>query len=95
MKVRTEVLREGYQPSALWISRRQGKQMSVAHSHRDYPGLLAEALDVVHARGFDVAGAAGQLGITMSQLARLIRHEKHAFAKVNAGRVERGLPALK
>lgn len=95
MKIRMDVSRDQYQPTALWQSRRQGKQLSVAHSHRDYPALLAEALDVVHARRFDVAGAAGQLGVSMSQLAKLIRHEKHAFALVNAGRTERGLPALK
>jgi hypothetical protein len=47
------------------------------------------------ARGFDVAGAAGRLGVTMSQLARLIRHDKQAFALVNEGRVQRGLPPLR
>ncbi|MCA9295254.1 MAG: hypothetical protein KC983_02030, partial [Phycisphaerales bacterium] len=61
----------------------------------DYPALLAEALDVVMAKKFDVAGSAGVLGITMSQLARLIRHDRHAFATVNEGRTQRGLPALK
>ena len=64
-------------------------------NHRDYPALLAEALDVVVARRYDVAGAAGVLGVTMSQLARLIRHDRHAFAMINEGRVEQGLPALK
>lgn len=95
MKVQTTVSRDRYQPSALWESRRQGKQMSVAHGHRDYPSLLAEAMNLVIARNFDVAGAAGQLGVSMSQLAKLIRHEKHAFAIVNKGRTQRGLPALK
>jgi hypothetical protein len=95
MKVRCDVSPKTYQPSSLWQSRRQGKQLSVSHSHRDYPALLAEAMDVVIARKFDVAGAAGLLGVSMSQLAKLIRHEKHAFAIVNTGRTERGLPALK
>jgi hypothetical protein len=84
-----------HQCSELWQSRRQGKQMSVNPNHRDYPALLAEALDVVIARKYDVAGAAGVLGITMSQLAKLIRHDRHAFAQVNEGRTARGLPALK
>ena len=69
--------------------------MSINPRHSDYPALLAEALDVVYARGCDVAGAAGVLGISMSQLARLIRHHKPAFALVNEGRTSRGLPALK
>ncbi len=64
-------------------------------AHRDYPALLAEALDVVAAMDFDVGGAAGVLGVTMSQLARLVRHDRHGFALVNDGRVARGLPVLK
>lgn len=84
-----------YTPSELWISRRQGKQLSINPDHRDYPALLAEALDLVVARKFDVAGAAGVLGVSMSQLAKLIRHNKHAFALINEGRTARGLPALK
>lgn len=95
IKVRTWVHRDHHQPSALWRQRRQGEKMSVNPEHEHYPALLAEALDVVVARGYDVAGAAGRLGITMSQLARLIRHEKHAFALVNEGREARGLPRLK
>ncbi len=84
-----------YEPGPLWLQRRQGDKMPVNPHHRDYPSLLAEALDVVCAAGFDVGGAAGALGVTMSQLARLIRHDKAAFALVNRGRTARGLPALK
>jgi hypothetical protein len=42
-----------------------------------------------------VAGAAGVLGLTMSQLAKLVRHDKRAFTLVNQGRVNQGLPRLK
>lgn len=94
-KVRTRVHPDRHKPSELWERRRQGNKMSVNPEHRDYAPLLAEAMDVIYARKFDVAGAAGVLGITMSQLARLVRHNKHAFALVNEGRTERGLPALK
>jgi len=93
--VRRRVDRQRYTPSDLWQQRRQGTQMSVNPAHRDYPALLAEALDVITARDFDVAGAAGILGITMSQLARLVRHDKVAFVMVNEGRVGQGLPPLK
>lgn len=84
-----------YAPSELWETRRQGRQMPVNPRHRDYPGLLAEALDIVTACRWDVATAAGILGLSMSQLAKVIRHDKASFAQVNAGRTERGLPALK
>lgn len=95
VKIRTAVNPQRHQPSDLWQGRRQGVQMSVNPQHRDYPALLAEAMDVIWARRFDVAGAAGVLGITMSQLAKLVRHEKHAFSLLNQGRTDRGLPALK
>lgn len=84
-----------HRPSQLWERRRQGEKLPVNPHNKDYPSLLAEALDVIYARKFDVAGAAGILGITMSQLAKLVRHDKRAFALVNQGRTDRGLPPLK
>lgn len=95
MKVRVPVHPKGHQPSELWVRRRAGEKMSVNPDHKDYPSLLAEALDVIFARKFDVAGSAGVLGITMSQLAKLVRHERHAMAMVNEGRKDRHLPELK
>ena len=94
-KVRRDLDAARYRPSPLWQRRRQGSKLSVNPRNRDYPGLLAEALDVVVALRFDVGGAAGVLGVTMSQLARLIRHDGAAFGLVNAGRTKRGLRALK
>jgi len=82
-------------PSELWSSRRQGRTMSVNPNHVDYPALLAEALDVISLTSWDVAKSAGRLGITMSQLTRLLRHEKTAFTMVNEHRVERGYPPLR
>jgi len=95
VRCRTVTSRDHHQPSELWCTRRQGNKMSVNPDHSDYPALLAEALDVVVVRRYDLAGAAGLLGITMSQLSRLIRHEKSAFAAVNAGREAIGLPKLR
>jgi hypothetical protein len=63
--------------------------------HPDYPPLLAEAMDVVEARAWDVGGAAGALNISMSQLVRLVRHDAGAFERVNRGRVARGWHALR
>lgn len=95
VKVRTSVHPHKHKPTELWARRRQGEKMSVNPHNKDYPALLAEALDVIYARKFDVAGAAGVLGITMSQLAKLVRHQRHAFALVNQGRTDCGLPTLK
>jgi hypothetical protein len=95
INIRVPVHPAGHRPSELWVRRRQGEKLSINPHNKDYPGLLAEALDVIVARKFDVAGAAGLLGVTMSQLAKLIRHEKHAMAMVNEGRRDRHLPELK
>ena len=92
---RTTIRARGYEPTELWEGRRQGKQLSINPKHKDYPALLAEALDVIVAMHFDVAGAAGVLGLSMSQLAKLVRHTKSAFALVNAGRDARGLARLR
>jgi len=94
-EVRRDVHPRRYRPSPLWQERRQGKQLSINPKHRDYPALLAEALDLIVARGFDVAGAAGMLGVTMSQLAKLVRHDKRAYGRVNDGRKTRGLAPLR
>jgi len=93
--VRTATNRDVHRCSDLWTRRRQGNKLPVNPDHDDYPGLLAEALDLVVARRYDVAGAAALLGITMSQLSRLINHDKGAFAKLNAGREGCGLPPLR
>ncbi len=95
VNARVAVNRDRPDVSALWASRRQGDKLSVNPEHRDYPALLAEALDLVVARRFDLAGAAGKLGVTMSQLSRLIRHDKAAFAAINTGRADVGLPPLR
>jgi hypothetical protein len=95
IRARTPTSRDGHQQSELWRRRRQGSKMPVNPEHADYPALLAEALDVVVARRFDVAGAAGVLGLTMSQLSRLVSHDRHAFARVNEGREAVGLRPLR
>lgn len=92
---RRDVDPKRHRPSELWESRRQGNKMSVNPGHRDYPALLAEAMDVIVARDYDVAGAAGVLGITMSQLAKLIRHSRAAHNLVNREREARGLHPLR
>jgi len=95
VRARTTVDPERYRPSKLWASRRQGKQMSINPEHRDYPALLAEALDLLFARRYDVAGTAGILGISMSQLVKLIRHQRDAHRWMNEGRARCGLQELR
>jgi hypothetical protein len=82
-------------PSPLWRSRVQDGRIEVNPAHGDFPALLAEALDVLAARNMDVAGAAGQLGCTASQLVRFLKHEPRALKAVNDRRAGQGLRPLK
>ena len=63
--------------------------------HRDYPSLLAEAMDVIHAAGWDVQRAALRLEVTTTQLLKLIAEHPPALAALNAGRQDFGLTPLR
>jgi hypothetical protein len=81
-------------PSERWRSRVRGGKIRVNPEHDDFPALLAEALDVVAAFGFDVKAAAAWLGCSTTQLVRFLKDEPRALALVNAARAERGRHAL-
>ena len=44
---------------------------------------------------YDVAGSAKVLGVSMSQLSRLVNHHPAAFSMMNKGRESVGLPVLR
>ncbi len=95
LTLRTAIRPQHYRPSAVWVQRRQGVRLPVNPANRDFPALLAEAMDVVAAMNFDVGGAAGVLGVTMSQLVKLVGREPKALAWLNEGRTALGLHLLK
>ncbi|MEM9065355.1 MAG: peptide chain release factor-like protein [Planctomycetota bacterium] len=81
--------------SSLWRERCRDRKILCATKHADYPAMLAEALDFIHDAGFDVKKAAVRLDTSMSQLVKLIKEDKHAWAKLNTDREARGMSALK
>ena len=81
-------------PSELWISRCRNQRISCNETHHDYPTLLAEALDAVDAKDYDVRRAAAALGCSTTQLVRFIARNSEAWTSVNAERVSRGLNRL-
>ncbi|KAJ1626471.1 class I peptide chain release factor, partial [Pavlovales sp. CCMP2436] len=99
LEVRTPPLAEG--PSPLWRSRRMGDWKSgagkivVSEKHPDFPAIVAEALDFVIAREMDVKAAAAELGVSSSQLVKLLGAAQPALSNVNAARTQRGMPPLK
>ncbi|MEM1166702.1 MAG: peptide chain release factor-like protein [Planctomycetota bacterium] len=64
-------------------------------SHKDYPALLAEAIDVLEAANYDLKTAALRLDVSASQLIKLIKHHPPALHAVNEARAKRGMHTLK
>ncbi|MEN6450518.1 MAG: peptide chain release factor-like protein [Thermoguttaceae bacterium] len=80
--------------SSLWRSRCDGGRLTVSAAHDDFPTLLAEALDVLTAFGFDTRPAAELLGCTASQLVKFLQKEPRAMVLVNEKRTASGLRPL-
>ena len=81
--------------SELWRRRRQGQQIVCNPSHRDYASLLAEALDIAHDSRWDLKKTALRLGVTGSQILKLVRQHPPALVAWNARRAERHQAPLK
>ncbi|MEP3478627.1 MAG: peptide chain release factor-like protein [Fuerstiella sp.] len=82
-------------PTALWESRCPKGKISCNDSHHDFPSMIAEAMNAVDAKNFDVRLAAAALGCSTSQLVRLIAKSAEAFQALNTGREQVGLRRLK
>ena len=82
-------------PSAKWVARVRGGRFTLSAAHEDFPALLAEALDVLAAHEHEVIEAAPWLGVTATQLVKLLAKEPRALVGLNAKRAEKGLRALK
>ena len=82
-------------PSARWAARVKHQKLLINPAHEDYPALLAEGLDRLASVQEDVRDAARALGISATQLIKLIKHEPEAFGAVNRSREARGLHRLK
>ena len=82
-------------PSALWCGRRREGRLAVASDHEDLPALVAEALDVIAAAGLAMPEAAAHLGVSATQLVRLLGHEPAALADLNRLRAAVALPRLR
>ncbi len=95
VELRTEAPSNGRAPSSLWLERRNGNALAVNPKHEDYPALLCEALDVVHGTDHDLAAAAEMLGVSRTQLTRLIADSRPAFSWLNEQRRARDLGVLK
>lgn len=98
VKLATEV-REPVDPggpaSACWVARVKDRKLLINPSHADYPALLAEALDRLAMVEHDLPAAAALLGVSASQLVKLIKHEPTAMQALNRCRADKGLGPLR
>jgi hypothetical protein len=63
--------------------------------HTDFPSILAEVLDLLWLKRWDVATAAGLLDLTPTQVIKLLRQEPRALTLCNEQRQLHGLHALR
>lgn len=81
--------------TALWRSRVRDGRLLIAVDHDDYPALVAEALDRIIAVDLDMTAAAAALGVSPSQLVRLLEKEPAALGALNRLRGSAGLKPLR
>lgn len=82
-------------PAALWIERTRAGRILIGENHADVPALLCGALDLLAATGGDFPPVAEDLGLTVSQLMKLLKFEPEAWARVKTLRAASGLPSIK
>ena len=78
-------------PSELWRGRVAGGRISVSASHDDFPAIVAEALDTLAAVDWSAPAAAERLGVSTSQLVKLLNQEPRALGMLNREQAARGL----
>jgi len=81
--------------SKLWKSRTKAGRIVCNPRHRDYPSLLAEALDVLESGDWDPPHAALRLGVSASQIVRLVADHPEALSVMNANRMRLGKRPLR
>jgi hypothetical protein len=86
LAIRRPVVDAISRPSELWRSRCRGGRIVVNPEHEDFPALLAEALDALHAHGDDPRGASESLGCSATQLIKLLKEEPRALSQLNERR---------
>lgn len=79
-----------YTPSPLWLKRCRGGRIVVNPDHVDFPALLAEALDILHAHSNDPKSAALALRCSPSQLIKLLKVTPRALILINERRRQAG-----
>lgn len=94
LAIRNEVT-DDRPPSPLWQSFVCHEKIKISPRNNDFPVILAEALDFVVAFNGQPHLAAVRLGVTGSQLTKLLQQEPAAWTVVSGIRKQLGLKPLK
>jgi hypothetical protein len=82
--------------SDLWRVRcSQEGRIACNPEHRDFPAMLAEAMNMLEATGLDPRTAGQRLCCSASQLIKLVKDHPPAFQAWNKARQAAGMPPLK
>lgn len=84
----------GSPPKDRWAAGGEGT-LEINPDHHDYPALLAEALDILAASGWDTRAASLRLNVSASQLLKLVKEHPPALTMVNRERERAGLHKFK
>ena len=84
-----------YHPPAWWSEYAGTGGIHINPKNPIYPSAVAEVLDVLSAMRWEVARAAGMLGISTSALVRFIHADAHLWEKLNRVRAELGMKPLR
>lgn len=84
----------GSPPKSKWTGGGAGI-LEINPDHHDYPALLAEAMDVIAAAGWDPKAASLRLNCSASQLVKLVKEHPPALLRWNYERAALGERALK
>lgn len=80
--------------SAIWRQRAAQGRLAVAAEHDDFPSILAEALDHLASMEWRVPGASERLGLSSTQLVKLLKKHPPALQLLNQQRQMLGLLPL-
>jgi len=78
-----------------WYARVKSKKLLLNHDHDDFPAILAWVMDILWAQQLDVPGVANLLGISGTQVLKLLKAEPAAFTAFNQARQAKGMHVMK
>lgn len=83
------------EPSERWRRRVRDGRLSINPGHDEFPAVLAEAMDHLQQADHDPATAAAGLGVSATQLLKLLKRHPPALEALNAQRLAAGRHALR